>query len=105
MRLLGLRAVELRRKKIEASFKISLERRSSLTSRSSSAMRARSLVGTPGRWALVDFGLAHPVPKGLGRYAELAGYAADHPVTLAGGLDLEDHPGRPFPQLSRVAAL
>ena len=60
-------------KKIEASFNISLARRSSLTSFSRSFSFWRSSVVSPGRTPFVDLGPADPDPKRLGRHPELGG--------------------------------
>jgi hypothetical protein len=63
-------------KKAAAALRISLACRSSRTSRSSLLTRSRWVPESPLQ-ALVGLGLAHPLTRGLGRHAKLAGHRAD----------------------------
>ncbi len=80
-----------------ASFSISLARRNSLTSRSSTLMRACSAVLRPSRWPCVPLVLTHPVVQGRCRAANLA-RNGNHgcPLRFVLGPVLEHHPHRTF---------
>ena len=90
-------------KKAAAAFKISLARRSSLISRSSSFIRARSSVVSPGRSpASVSARRTH-MPQRLVVDRQLRRDRLDRlPLRRVLVLVLEDHPHRPLPDLGRV---
>jgi hypothetical protein len=87
------------------ALRMSLARRSSRFSRSSSAMRQRSSVVVPGLLPL-SISAADPVAKRLGADAELAGDLGHDAEAVAAMRDrLVDHSNRPFTQLGRVPLL
>ena len=98
-RVISAARVQLLAKKAEAAFKMSLARRDSRTSRSSSVIRSCSAVVMPagGR---VDLSLAQPAPQRLTANAELTAHGchaersrsarsspahAHHPLAQLGG--------------------
>src|SRR5712691_661818 len=100
----GSRGSSSRAKKAEAVFKISLARRSSRFSFSSSTIRCRSAVVTPGRspWSTSAF-LTPPVPQCLGADPKLQANSSHDAVALSSFLDgLENHPHRALPHLRWV---
>ncbi len=93
-------------KKVAALLRISLARRSSRFSRSSSLMRSRSSVVRPGARAGVDLGLVDPVADRLGADAQLVGDLAHRAVALTLlGDRLVDQPDGPLLQLRWIPPL